>query len=139
MSNGTGIEFADLDRDGDLDVVTAAHDRVLTNVTRQIARRETAPLGRLLQIDLYGSSGAPWTLFAAASRTEIPLPPLGALRAGPLALHICGSGLCDGAGLATASFVAPRDPSLAGRTISWQALIGTSPSFSNLEATTFDR
>ncbi|MBL8896953.1 MAG: hypothetical protein JNM84_04975 [Planctomycetes bacterium] len=69
MPNASGIEFADLDRDGDLDLVTAAHDRVLTNVTRQIARRGTARLDRPLHLDLYGPSGEPWALFAVASRT----------------------------------------------------------------------
>lgn len=139
MPNATGLGFADLDRDGDLDAVTTAHDRVLTNVARQIARRGPARVGRPLDIDVYGSSGAPWMLFAAASRMELEVAPLGVLRAGPLGLHVCGSGACDAAGLATASFRAPRDPSLVGRTIYWQALIGAPPVFSNLEKTRFER
>ena len=69
-------DVVDFDRDGDLDLL-APGPLVLANLTRQIARGSIPRPGRPASIDLYGTPGAPWFLFASDGTAAFTYPPFG--------------------------------------------------------------
>ena len=133
---------ADLDADGDLDVlignyslggtIGAGAERLWTNLTRQVARRNVPAVGKGLHVDLRGPAGGLVLLATAGGTASIPLA-WGTLRLDPLSLVLAGTFPLDSHGAATPVFPVPADPGLAGRRVFVQGLIGPPLRLSNLE------
>jgi hypothetical protein len=81
---------ADLDRDGDLDVLTP-DPRVVVNVSRQIDHRDAVRLGGTTVLDVYGAPGGAWFLYAAPATGFIPTP-YGAVLIDPASALFVASG-----------------------------------------------
>jgi len=129
------LAIVDLDGDSDLDLVMASPSHVLSNLRQQLARRELARIGHPLHLDLYTDPGSPWLLFYAFGLFEFELPPFGTLRLAPASVTLTATGVADGSGRGTATFQLPADASLVGAQVWWQALMGATPTFTNLELT----
>lgn len=129
------VAIVDLDGDADLDLVLAGPTHVLTNLRRQLARREVPRIGQPLHLDLYTDPGSPWLLFYAFGVSAIELPPYGTFRLAPASTALVGTGVADGQGRDEAAFALPADPSLVGAQVWWQALAGATPTFTNPELT----
>lgn len=116
--------LADLDGDGDVDLLTDG-PRVLLNVQRQLAPGKRARLGRPASLELFGPSGAVFSLWAAAGPAAIPLGLPGTLFLDPATLVPVFSGSFDSAGRAILEAFVPSEPALAGLRLFWQALTST--------------
>ncbi len=124
------------DFDGDLDPDVFADGRVLSNLTRSLAARGAARLGKRLSMDGYGSPNATVVLAVGVATRVRPLGALGTLHLDLDSLLLSLRGPLDATGRGSASFKIPDDPSLLGMTFHWQALIGDPVRLSNLESTT---
>jgi hypothetical protein len=116
----------DLDRDGDPDIL-APGPIVLSNVRRQIAHGSWPRPGRPVSIDLYGTTGGAYLLFASNGTASFPLPPHGQVLIDPASavLGAAGAfGTSAGTHPGAASFggLLPNDAALVGWTSYWQAL-----------------
>jgi hypothetical protein len=127
------MAFADVDGDGDIDAIFGGD--ILFNVTRQIAWRSLARVGRPLTMDLYGPPNGTWRIAAARALGHTSIPPFGTWFLAPPLLH-WSSGSFDVQGRASSSLSIPNEPSLIGTSLYWQALIGPPSRFSNVETTT---
>ncbi len=116
--------FADLDIDGDLDVVESlSFTTVTTNVVRQLVRGNIPRLGKPFDLRVYGEPGD--AFFVAFSFSSVLVPTaVGNLRVDPGGLIPLGSGSLDAKGRSTLAFVLPAHPSLAGLTLMSQAFVG---------------
>jgi hypothetical protein len=126
---------ADFDEDGDLDVLSSNYEsieRYLTNLTRQVSRRNVIGLGKRLTLDLRGPGNGIVYLFLAQGTASIPLA-FGILRLDPATLEPIAGYTLDSVGVATALLPVPGDPVLIGTTFWTQGLIGPPFRLSNLE------
>lgn len=127
---------ADFDRDDDLDafLVSQGPAHHYRNLRRQIAWRELPRIARPLTLDVYGLGNQPFAFVASAARVDLPVPGLGRLMVDPAAVVFSDLGTLDANGRAARSYVVPDNASLLGLRLYWQALIGTPPRLSNVEA-----
>jgi hypothetical protein len=114
---------ADLDRDGDLDVLTP-DPRVVVNVSRQLDHRDVVRLGGTTILDVYGAPGGAWFLYAAPATGFVPTP-YGPVLIDPASALFVASGThpaapAPSAGTTALSFVVPAVPALAGLSLHWQ-------------------
>ena len=137
-----GLAVADLDLDGDADLVTVDEYqfsggvlRTRFDLTRQLAWRGLPRVGKALTLDLYGEPGGPWLLFGALGTLHLEVPPFGLLRLDPSTLFWTAAGPLDGEGRAEHSLQVPADPVLVGAALYWQALMDVPPRLSNAERT----
>ncbi|HYC77716.1 MAG TPA: FG-GAP-like repeat-containing protein, partial [Planctomycetota bacterium] len=130
---------ADLDRDGDLDVV-APGPRVFLNATRQTANRASVFAGAAASLDVYGPPGGAWWLFASPSVAALPLPPFGTVLLDPAAATSVAAGVHPagglGAAVSTVSLVVPPGPGLTGLALHWQGVDVASARFTNRTTST---
>jgi hypothetical protein len=118
--------IVDLDRDGDPDLVSAG-PLVFSNVKRQIAHGCWPRPGRPVSIDLYGTPGGAYLLFASNGTASFPFPPHGQVLIDPASAVLGAGGVLGGAtgsspGGGSFGGLLPNDPALAGWTSFWQAL-----------------
>ncbi|MEM7308025.1 MAG: VCBS repeat-containing protein [Planctomycetota bacterium] len=136
------VALADLDEDGDPDLLFANYlgfpNTLWTNLSRQLAWRETPTIGQPLELDLYGTPRGPWFLGWSLGQARISLPPFGTLLIDPLTSTSAGTGTLGADGRATVGFAVPSNPALVGFTLHWQALLGDPLLLSNRERTTFE-
>jgi hypothetical protein len=134
---------ADVDRDGDLDVVSpygvGAPD-VFLNAMRQTTQRAPARLGGTVEILVDGSPGAAWMLFTSLGTANLASP-FGPILIDPLSAQLVASGTFPPLGSpsgATASltFAIPPTPSLAGFALRSQAADAGSGRLTNRLTTT---
>lgn len=83
--------------------------------------------GRPASIDLYGTSGGAWVLFASNGTTSFPFPPLGTVLIDPASAQLFAMGTFapQGAilpGTASVGATVPNNPALVGWTTWWQAV-----------------
>jgi len=131
--------LADLDRDGDPDLVGVSHGRplVYTGVSGgQVARRTVPRVGKPLAIEVFGAPSSPWFLAASPGTAEIALGAFGVLRLDPSVLWPLGGGAVPTSGVTTITIPVPNHPSLAGVSVHWQALTGSPLTLTNRESTT---
>jgi FG-GAP-like repeat len=141
---------ADVDRDGDADLVTIGQPYlgywipgplVVSNLTRQLARGAVPRPGRPASLDLHGTAGSAWQLWASTGTAAIPLSPFGTVLIDPALAVLFASGSFAPAtspvpGTATLSATVPNSPALIGWTTYWQTVDLTAPSISNRRAVT---
>ena len=118
--------LVDLDRDGDLDIV-APGPVVLVNTLRQIAQGSIPRPGRPVSVDLYGSPGGGWLLWASGAPASLPLPPWGTVLIDPAAAQLVATGTFAGpaspvAGAATFGMTTPNNPALVGTSVYCQSV-----------------
>lgn len=131
------VAVADVDGDGDTDVAEAVGRGVIVvaNLHRHLAWREFPRVGYPLILDLWGSPGGAWNLWASAGL--LAGAPFGGWHLAPPAVR-AATGAFDAQGRATATWPVPEDPSLVGLTVYWQAeLLEPGPAITNVETTTF--
>lgn len=121
--------FADLDRDGDVDVVGSG-GRFHFNMTRQIVMRWPPRPGRPAALDLRGPPGAGYQLWAASGPGNLPVPPYGVVlldipSAVPVQIGTFAPSTAASPGTAVLQAVLPGDPALVGVSLDWQMLDGT--------------
>ncbi|MFO0983368.1 MAG: VCBS repeat-containing protein [Planctomycetota bacterium] len=129
------LVLADLDDDGDLDLVVgnrSPQNRIVSNVTRQLAWRATPRMGKPLTLDLYGPPFAGWTLFVSAPGDGLRRASAG--RAGAIERQVA-SGALDADGRASYTLLVPADQDLVGSSWVWSGKIGGVRT--NVEITTF--
>ena len=124
--DGLASAVVDADRDGDLDIL-APGPLVLSNTRRQIARGSIARPGRPASIDLYGTPGGGWFLWAANGPTSLPFLPWGIVQIDLASALLGGMGTFTGPmaplpGTATLSAIVPNNPALIGWTTYWQSV-----------------
>ena len=117
---------ADLDKDGDPDIV-APGPLVLMNTTRQLAHGSIARPGRPASIDLYGTPGAAWVLWASDGVTSFPYPPLGTVLIDPASAQLFATGTFAPLaaalpGTASIGATVPNNPAFVGWSTWWQAV-----------------
>jgi hypothetical protein len=120
----------DVDADGDRDIPGEY------GLERALAWHSLPRLGRRLVLELYGPPQEPFVLFASPVR-RIRATGLGLLQLDPEHAVRAAMGELDDTGRTELAFEVPSTSELAGRTLYWQALVGSSPRLTNLEATTF--
>jgi len=135
---GEAIGFGDFDLDGDVDLFLGREgtDAFDSNLARSLARRGLPRVGRPLRLESYGPPSEPRQLWRSLQRVLVPTPQ-GLSQLGPNGLTLVDSGVLDADGRATTTLAIPPSPSLIGTTLYWQALVGASPRWTNLEITTF--
>jgi FG-GAP-like repeat len=129
------VSLADLDRDDDVDLIVPG-PRILTNVTRQIAKGSILRAGRVVSLDLYGPASGSWTLYASTGSGILQIPPIGTVLLDLAGLQAFGSGTFSTAGTAMLSALLPPAPALVGFTTYLQALVGPPAHVTNLEIMT---
>src|SRR4029078_1327654 len=97
------------------------------NTTRQIAHGSIARPGRPASIDLYGTPGGGWVLWASNGSASFPVPAWGTvlIASGSAQLGAMGTFPAAGSplsGAATFGVMVPNNPSLVGWTSWWQAI-----------------
>ena len=112
--------LADVDRDGDPDAINGG-PVVLMNTTRQIAHGSIARPGRPASIDLYGTAGGAWFLWASNGTNTLPFPPWGTVLIDPASAQLGAMGQFAGStaplpGTATFGVTVPNNPALVGWT-----------------------
>jgi hypothetical protein len=136
---GSRLAFGDVDEDGDPDLVasytSSRSARLWTNLRRHLAWRVVPRIGETMHLDLRGGPDDPWLLAYSSGRARIPLA-IGVLFLDPFAAVIAGTGALDEAGEGVLPVDVPNDLALVGKTVYWQALIGSPGRLSNLELTT---
>jgi hypothetical protein len=127
---------ADLDRDGDADLVDVT-GRVFLNTTRHLARGALARPGRVASLRLYGDPFAAVDLVAAASLLPSPLAlgPWGVLHLDPASVLFAAPVALDAAGFAEIGGPIPNAPSLVGLALQWQAAYPADARLSGLVTT----
>lgn len=115
---------ADVDGDGDLDVVLRNHarDTVLINLCRHLAWRALPRAGKQLTLDVRGQPNEPFVLAASLAPAAVPVGPLGMLRLDLARLVFSHVGGCDAGGGGAWSALVPNAPALVGCVLHWQAL-----------------
>ncbi len=134
---GQDLAAGDVDADGDVDLVWGDRAVLLSNTTRQLAWRAVPRIGKPLTLDLFSSTSGGYTLLASAGKTSLPLPPFGTLRVDPAQLLWITSGPLSADGEASVTVPIPNLPALVDVVVYWQALVGSTPGLTNLEATRF--
>ncbi|MEM7200943.1 MAG: VCBS repeat-containing protein [Planctomycetota bacterium] len=125
----SGVALADVDGDGDLDPMLGN----AVNLTRQLAWRSMPRVGKLLRFEVHGTPGEFWLLFASPLDVRVPTS-FGLWRLG-LPTIALGSGPFDAQGYADRAFPVPRNPSLIGASLHWQALVSRPLALTNRETT----
>jgi hypothetical protein len=137
--HGANLRFADVDRDGDLDVLDQL-GRLRTNITAGLARGRTPAIGRSGSLEARGPAGAPIELFASATafaQTPFALPGWGNLWLIPSQAVYLGALFLDSSGRADISFAIPNVPALSGAVLYWQAALPTLSRLTNAVETKF--
>ena len=131
------VASGDVDGDGDDDILAgnAGESVLYTNLTRQLSWSAPLRFGKPFTLELRGPPLQTWSLYAAATRWNLPLPPHGTLFLSLNNILPLGQGLLDSQGAASITFQIPPDPGgFTGFQIHTQALLGgTLPHLSNLE------
>lgn len=131
------VVAADLDGDEDLDFAVAQGrvNQIYTNTMRQLSWLSLPRADRTLRLLVQGEANSPYTLVGSAIPSYQVLPAYGTLRLSYADRFIQVSGTLDGSGKAIWESPIVLPPSMAGATLYWQALIGSTPRLSNLETT----
>lgn len=134
MLEDYAIGFADTDEDGDADMFVGGFStlRYLLNLDRQVRWRALPRVGRPLEIEVHGTAGGFYWLFASAGTLDRPTP-YGRLRVDPRALAGLRSGRLDAGGAAVETTLVPANPALVGARFYLQALLDSPLRLSNLE------
>ena len=137
FDDSNGAALGDLDGDGALDVFIAnvRQSRVLYQVERQVVWSGLPSVSKPLYLDLYGPASEAWVLAFALSAGKTQLP-LRTLLLGPGAT-VVATGALDGDGRDQAVFPPVGAPVLIGLDVFWQAAVGNTPLFTNLERRAF--
>jgi hypothetical protein len=126
---------ADLDRDGDLDLVgsTLWPFGPLWNYDRGLQRAAPAFVGGVAGIEVFAPGGTPY--FLAAAVDALPggatVPGWGTLHLDPATAFVVAGGATDASGLGAVPLGVPNDPGLVGLSLHWQAAFPTLPRLSN--------
>ena len=138
IDSASALVPADVDRDGDTDIWVASGSGVLlSNVTRQLARRGEPRLGKPLVLDLFGPPSGFWSLWFSVG-TQATTTPWGLLLLDPFGALLVSGGSLGPGGRAFWSVNVPASPALAGVAIHWQAGVGLPLRFTNVERTTLN-
>lgn len=124
-SSFDNIEVADLDLDGDLDMVN--WHSVAWNTTRHLTWRAAPGIGNSIAFDVRGpQAGDPWTVAYSAAPLQVPVAPFGVLQLNPFfGYGVLGSGLLDADRKAQPEAPIPNAPALVGSTLYLQAIVGS--------------
>lgn len=132
---GSPLAWGDFDRDGDDDVWLPGETQVLWSLRRQLSFATWPRAGKPLEMDLSGSPGAPWSLFASTGTGSTPTP-AGIFLLDPTEGLAIASGVLDANGDASLTLQVPEREVFVGLRVYWQALVGSPLRFTNLETTT---
>jgi hypothetical protein len=137
-TNGSRMTTVDLDRDGDLDLVTGPPVRdvshtqfehfgvVLFNTSRQLTQDAPTRPGRPTHTGLRGVPGGNWVAFAASGLAPLPVPPYGTVLIDLASAFQIGAGALDASGKADLSVPLPASFSTyVGLEFDVQALVDT--------------
>jgi hypothetical protein len=127
---------ADVDGDGDLDVVLPSNHRLVANLRPQLAWRALPRVGQPLDFTVHGPAGGVFLHAGSLGRVDVPFVGLGRLRVDPATLAVVAVGNLDAHGRAATVVQVPHSQALVGVTLPWQALVGFPIVFTNLEPTT---
>ena len=134
------LALADLDRDGDLDVLeanTSTQDRAWRNLRTQLAWAAVPGLGKPLDLELFAGAGSNALLASAPATGELAVAGIeNALLLDLAGLVVLGNVGLDPDGEGSFSLPVPADAALAGVTVFTQALHTAPLAFSNLEGVT---
>ncbi len=129
----------DLDLDDDQDVI-GGDGRIHLNTGVQLALGARARPGRPASLELYGTPGGLYFLFASTATADILLSPSGRALIDPSLAQLIRTGTfaaqgLGNAGMDTFELIVPSIPSLVGQSLHWQ-LIESSGRLSNRATTT---
>lgn len=128
------VDVLDLDGDGDLDIIgpqfaSFGHFAIYSNLTRHAAATTLAKPAQPLGLAVFGQPTEPWLLAASMPNNSSVQLPFGTLFLEPISTVVLFAGLVPSGGRSTVSLMIPAGT--AGKSLTWQALVGTSPALSN--------
>ena len=130
-TDADAVQFADIDQDGDLDLLAVGRDRVavFANRQRQLVTPRLPILGQYYDVELavqagYGPGNQLVLPLLALRRTApMPLSGVGVLQLPPASLQIATVAFTGANRLATVRVSVPLAPALAGLELCWQGLV----------------
>ncbi len=132
------VALADLDRDGDLDLLVGAlrENRLYSNVLRHVSVTTVPAIGKPLTLAVSGAPANPWTVFVSTGTASIPTS-FGVILIDLATLQYLDGGALDANGEAVRTYPIANNPALVGASAHLQALVNLPLQLTNRETVTF--
>jgi hypothetical protein len=129
------IATADVDGDGDVDLfIGDGSAQIMSNRTYHLGHLTPAVPGRMVDLDIRGPEGTPWTLIVGLQQAQIEIPGIGTLRINPNSILGTKDGLTNSEHQSRLQLAIPMNAAI-GRTLYTQCWYhGAAPRLGNLDS-----
>lgn len=123
---------ADIDQDGDLDIVTEPSISLFSGLERHLATVGPTRAGKPLIVELHGPPNGAWYLATADAPASFPTA-FGQLQLDPATISLVTAGVLGPDGSGRMTFAAASVPSVIGLTLPLQAVVAAPARLTNRE------